>query len=64
MWRPTAPPCVPARSHTVTRCPTVASRAAAASAPIPEPITTIRAMQTDSIRPGAPDPNRGEREGN
>ncbi|GGU19781.1 hypothetical protein GCM10010274_02750 [Streptomyces lavendofoliae] len=42
--RPTAPPYVRVRSYTVTRCPATASRAAAAMAPIPAPITTIRAM--------------------
>ncbi|GAA1508218.1 hypothetical protein GCM10009730_10240 [Streptomyces albidochromogenes] len=41
---PSAPPYVAARSYTATRCPATASRAADAIAPIPEPITTIRAM--------------------
>lgn len=43
-YRPTEPPYVPDRSYTVTRCPATASRAAAAIAPIPAPITAIRAM--------------------
>ncbi|GAA0494453.1 hypothetical protein GCM10009544_63290 [Streptomyces stramineus] len=42
--RPTAPPCVAPRSYTATRWPATASRAAAAIAPIPAPITAIRAM--------------------
>ncbi|BCL31237.1 hypothetical protein GCM10017557_60960 [Streptomyces aurantiacus] len=42
--RPTAPPYVAERSYTVTRWPATASRAAAAIAPIPAPIITIRAM--------------------
>ena len=42
--RPMAPPYVPVRSYTTTRWPATASRAAAAIAPIPAPITAIRAM--------------------
>ncbi|GAA2601758.1 hypothetical protein GCM10010424_60570 [Streptomyces lienomycini] len=42
--RPRAPPYVPVRSCTTTRWPATASRAAAAIAPIPAPITAIRAM--------------------
>lgn len=45
--RPRAPPYVAERSYTVTRCPATASRAAAAIAPIPAPITAIRAMEVD-----------------
>ncbi|GHC63347.1 hypothetical protein GCM10010507_45680 [Streptomyces cinnamoneus] len=43
--RPTPPPYVSARSYTATRWPATASRAAAAIAPIPAPITAIRAMR-------------------
>lgn len=43
-WRRTAPPYVSVRSYTVTRWPATASRAAAAIAPVPAPITAIRAM--------------------
>ncbi|CAM5638541.1 hypothetical protein SGLAM104S_02445 [Streptomyces glaucescens] len=39
-----APPYVSVRSYTATRWPATASRAAAAIAPIPAPITAIRAM--------------------
>ncbi|GHF62481.1 hypothetical protein GCM10018787_08180 [Streptomyces thermodiastaticus] len=39
-----APPYVSVRSYTVTRWPATASRAAAAIAPIPAPITAVRAM--------------------
>ncbi|CAM5645156.1 hypothetical protein STENM327S_05969 [Streptomyces tendae] len=42
--RPRAPPYVRVRSYTTTRWPATASRAAAAMAPIPAPITAIRAM--------------------
>ena len=42
--RPSAPPYVDERSYTVTRWPATASRAAAAMAPTPAPITAIRAM--------------------
>ncbi len=42
--RPRAPPYVPVRSYTTTRWPATASRAAAAMAPVPAPITAIRAM--------------------
>ncbi|GGL85139.1 hypothetical protein GCM10010129_31040 [Streptomyces fumigatiscleroticus] len=42
--RRTAPPYVRVRSYTATRWPATASRAAAAIAPIPAPITAIRAM--------------------
>ncbi|GAA3761472.1 hypothetical protein GCM10023082_64300 [Streptomyces tremellae] len=41
---PTEPPYAAVRSYTVTRCPATASLAAAAIAPIPAPITAIRAM--------------------
>ncbi|GAA2457991.1 hypothetical protein GCM10010421_59270 [Streptomyces glaucus] len=62
--RRTAPPYVCVRSYTATRWPATASRAAAAIAPIPAPITAIRAMPgTLSATTGPPvrGPVRGRR---
>ncbi|GGU54135.1 hypothetical protein GCM10010211_18800 [Streptomyces albospinus] len=57
-YRRSAPPYVAPRSKTATRWPATASRAAAAIAPIPAPITAIPAMPatlsggTDNARDG------------
>ncbi|MFD0506643.1 hypothetical protein ACFQ0G_35310 [Streptomyces chiangmaiensis] len=55
MKRRTAPPYVSVRSYTTTRWPATASRAAAPIAPVPAPITAIRAMSvTLSATPDSP----------
>ncbi|GGZ31591.1 hypothetical protein GCM10010365_60500 [Streptomyces poonensis] len=62
--RPTAPPYVSVRSYTTTRWPATASRAAAAIAPIPAPITAIRAMRaTLSAATDSPAGGPGVRDG-